>query len=120
AQAYTVQSLINDYAITGCQVIYAPACFFDHATDLMAKNLRIDVERHRLTVLIRIVIGVTGEDMRVGAAKAHRRNPDHDIMRAGGRLCHIADLTARAPATHAGVHGTARLVSHRLPCHGFN
>jgi hypothetical protein len=48
AQANTVQTLINDYAITGRKVIHRRAGFFNHTTDLMTKNLRIDIEWNRL------------------------------------------------------------------------
>jgi hypothetical protein len=99
--------MINDHAITGGKVVNVLTSFFDYTTDLMTKNLRNDIEGNRLPILVGVVVGVAGEDVGVGAAKAHRRNAHHDFMRAGDRLWNIAHLDPLDAAEHTGAHRRA-------------
>src|ERR1051325_7887954 len=85
AQADTVQPLIDDYAITGGKIFDFRANFFDDTTNLMPKNLRIDIEWNRLPIFVRVVVGVTGKDVGVGPAKAHGGNAHHNFMWARAR-----------------------------------
>jgi hypothetical protein len=96
--------LINDYSITSGQVINFPANFFDDATDLMTKNLRIDIEWNRLPIFVGVVVGMTGEDVGVGPAKTHGRDAHHDFMRARARQRNVAYLEPFDAAEHTRAH----------------
>ena len=66
----------------GRKIFNFTANFFDDATDLMTKNLRIDIERNRLTIFVGVVVRVTGEDVGVGAAQTDGRDAHDDFVRA--------------------------------------
>src|SRR5204863_9589133 len=81
ARADAVQSLIEDHPIAASEIRDLAANFFNAPADFMSQNLRLDIKRNRLSVIVSIVVGVSGEDMRIGAAQADCRHPDEDLVR---------------------------------------
>jgi hypothetical protein len=70
--ANTVYSLIDYDPVANAEIFYGATRLFNHPTDFVPENLRLQGERDRLSLLVGIVIGVSGKYVGVGTAETDR------------------------------------------------
>ena len=93
----------------------------DHARDLVAEDLRMLGERPDAPELVTVVVRVSGDDVQIGAAQAHRLHANDDLVRRRLGARHLAHLDAVDVDEHRGAHGHLRdawLVGDRGSAHG--
>src|SRR5207237_877235 len=85
SEAQTVQSLVHDHAIANIQIEDFAANLFNASTNLVAENLWLDLKRNRLSVIIRVVVRMAGEDVRVRATEPNRGDSHQHLIGRGVR-----------------------------------
>src|SRR5690242_11377260 len=81
SEADAVQTLLHSDIVSDPYIRYFAANLVDACADFMSKDLRFDVERNWLAVLISVVVCVTGNDKGVCTAQADGGNPDEHVVR---------------------------------------
>jgi hypothetical protein len=90
--AQAIQNLVHHYEFPRLtSANFAPHSFHS-AAELMAKNLRLDIKRNGLAVIISIVIRQAMIDMQICSAYAHRQDANKDLARlkrGPGQFAHL-------------------------------
>src|ERR1051325_1141782 len=118
--AHAVSALIDHHAVAGTEVMHLRSRGLDHARDLVPQDLRLGRERDRPPALVAVVVGMSGEDVQIGAAEPDRRNPQQDLPRPRMRPGHLAHLDPAYAHQYRGAHPRphgSRLTRHRLADH---
>src|SRR5215216_6192800 len=106
--ADAVQSLVHHHSIAIAQILNGTADLFYNAGNFVSKNLRLERERNRLSVLVRVVVCMTSKDVRIGATQTDRRHTNQYFIRR--------DRWARNVSHFETLHVAQ---DTRLHCHNF-
>src|ERR1044072_2429237 len=77
----TIQTLVHYHTIAFAQIRNRAAGLLDNAGDLVSENLRLQSKRNRLSVFIRVVVCMPGEDVYVSSAETDSSNADQHFVR---------------------------------------
>ena len=108
ALAHARATLIDDHAIARRCIGNGAPNRLDHTSDLMAEDLRRDREGKDATVIVRVVVRVTGHDVQIGAAESHRLDADEHLVWGWLVHGHVAHLDSRHVDEHGGAHRGGR------------
>src|SRR5437868_3114800 len=110
--ADAVQPLVHYNAIAFTQVVDRATHLLDDAGDFVAEDLRLQSERNRLTILVRVVVGVTSKDVQVGATKTNRRHSNQHFVRRDHRTRNVSHFETLHVTQHTRLHLCAFLRLH--------
>src|SRR5215510_6421373 len=105
--ANTVYSLIDYHPVADAQVLDGATRFFNHTTNFVSQDLRLQRKRDRLTSLVCVVVGMAGKNMGVSAAESDRGNAHQHLMRGDYRSGHITHFDPSHIPEHTRAHGLA-------------
>jgi hypothetical protein len=94
SHTHAIQALIDNDPIAGRQICDFTSYLFDDPADLVPEDLRIDIKGDRLTIFVRVVVGMARENMSVSATQADSRDPHYDFVRTRVRQWHVTHFHA--------------------------
>jgi hypothetical protein len=105
---HAIQALVDYHTIAFTQICHRATNLRNNTCDLMTEYLRLQRKWNLLTVFVRVVVSVTGEDVNISSAKTDRRNANQHFVRRDYRTRNVAHFETIHIAQDTRLHRLVR------------